>query len=60
MSDRPTRTKEEGPRHTTELARRLTASGHDVCVEPWRARYPSLLYPGDRQSVDAGTTAGPT
>ncbi|WP_067969974.1 glycosyltransferase family 4 protein [Nocardiopsis trehalosi] len=41
-----------GARHTTELAHRLTARGHDVTVESWRAQYPALLYPG-RQTVDA-------
>jgi glycosyltransferase involved in cell wall biosynthesis len=40
-----------GARHTTELAHRLAAAGHDVIIESWRAQYPSLLYPG-QQTVD--------
>jgi glycosyltransferase involved in cell wall biosynthesis len=40
-----------GARHTTELAHRLTAQGHDVIIESWRAQYPSRLYPG-QQTVD--------
>jgi glycosyltransferase involved in cell wall biosynthesis len=38
-------------RHTTELAHRLAAAGHDVVLESWRAQYPALLYPG-RQTVE--------
>jgi len=38
-------------RHVTELAHRLTAAGHQVCIESWRAQYPRRLYPG-RQTVD--------
>ena len=41
-----------GARHTTELAHRLAAAGHDVVIESWRAQYPRLLYPG-QQTVDA-------
>jgi glycosyltransferase involved in cell wall biosynthesis len=40
-----------GARHTTELAHRLAAQGHDVIIESWRAQYPSRLYPG-QQTVD--------
>jgi glycosyltransferase involved in cell wall biosynthesis len=40
-----------GARHTTELAHRLTAAGHDVWIESWRAQYPAKLYPG-QQTVD--------
>ena len=40
-----------GARHTTELAHRLAAAGHDVIIESWRAQYPARLYPG-RQTVD--------
>ena len=40
-----------GARHTTELARRLAAAGHDVIIESWRAQYPGRLYPG-QQTVD--------
>jgi glycosyltransferase involved in cell wall biosynthesis len=40
-----------GARHTTELAHRLAAEGHDVIVESWRAQYPARLYPG-QQTVD--------
>ncbi|GAA4914276.1 glycosyltransferase family 4 protein [Streptomonospora salina] len=41
-----------GARHTTELAHRLAARGHETVVETWRAQYPALLYPG-RQTVPA-------
>lgn len=37
-----------GARHTTELAHRLAAAGHDVVIESWRAQYPSFLYPGQQ------------
>lgn len=40
-----------GARHTTELAHRLAAAGHDVIIESWRAQYPKRLYPG-QQTVD--------
>ena len=40
-----------GARHTTELAHRLAAAGHNVVVESWRAQYPRRLYPG-QQTVD--------
>jgi glycosyltransferase involved in cell wall biosynthesis len=40
-----------GARHTTELAHRLAADGHDVIIESWRAQYPQRLYPG-QQTVD--------
>lgn len=32
--------------HTTFLAHRLAAAGHDVALLSWRALYPRLLYPG--------------
>jgi glycosyltransferase involved in cell wall biosynthesis len=35
-----------GAHHTTELAHRLTAAGHTVVLESWRAQYPAFLYPG--------------
>ena len=35
-----------GARHTTELAHRLAAAGHEVVIESWRAMYPAALYPG--------------
>jgi glycosyltransferase involved in cell wall biosynthesis len=35
-----------GALHTTELAHRLAAAGHDVVIESWRALYPAFLYPG--------------
>jgi glycosyltransferase involved in cell wall biosynthesis len=41
-----------GARHTTELAHRLAAAGHNVIIESWRAQYPSRLYPG-QQTVTA-------
>jgi glycosyltransferase involved in cell wall biosynthesis len=37
-----------GAHHTTELAHRLTAAGHDVTLESWKAQYPSFLYPGEQ------------
>lgn len=37
-----------GAQHTTELAHRLSALGHDVVIESWRAQYPSFLYPGQQ------------
>jgi len=37
-----------GARHTTELAHRLAAAGHDVIIESWRAQYPVRLYPGQQ------------
>jgi glycosyltransferase involved in cell wall biosynthesis len=40
-----------GAHHTTELAHRLAAAGHDVVIESWRAQYPALLYPG-QQTID--------
>lgn len=39
-----------GAQHTTELAHRLAAAGHDVVIESWRAQYPGFLYPG-RQTI---------
>ncbi|MGH3243814.1 MAG: glycosyltransferase family 4 protein [Spirillospora sp.] len=39
-----------GAHHTTELAHRLSAAGHDVVIESWRAQYPGFLYPG-RQTI---------
>ncbi len=41
-----------GARHTTELARRLAAAGHDVVLESWIEQYPAGLYPGGQQTVD--------
>ncbi|TDE34733.1 glycosyltransferase [Actinomadura sp. 6K520] len=41
-----------GAHHTTELAHRLAAAGHDVVIESWRAQYPGFLYPG-RQTISA-------
>jgi glycosyltransferase involved in cell wall biosynthesis len=40
-----------GARHTTELAHRLAAAGHDVVISSWRAQYPQRLYPG-QQTID--------
>ncbi|GAA3312962.1 glycosyltransferase family 4 protein [Nonomuraea dietziae] len=40
-----------GAQHTTELAHRLAAMGHDVVIESWKAQYPSFLYPG-QQTID--------
>ncbi|RCG27906.1 glycosyltransferase [Sphaerisporangium album] len=41
-----------GAQHTTELAHRLAAGGHDVVIESWRAQYPAFLYPG-QQTISA-------
>ncbi|MFI6900141.1 glycosyltransferase family 4 protein [Nonomuraea sp. NPDC050394] len=41
-----------GAQHTTELAHRLSALGHDVVIESWKAQYPGFLYPG-RQTISA-------
>ncbi|GLW05379.1 glycosyl transferase family 1 [Microtetraspora sp. NBRC 13810] len=41
-----------GAQHTTELAHRLDALGHDVVIESWRAQYPAFLYPG-QQTIDS-------
>lgn len=35
--------------HTTELAHRLTAAGHEVCIESWSQQYPERLYPGEQR-----------
>jgi glycosyltransferase involved in cell wall biosynthesis len=32
--------------HTTTLAHRLSAAGHDVALVSWSAQYPARLYPG--------------
>jgi glycosyltransferase involved in cell wall biosynthesis len=40
-----------GAHHTTELAHRLAAAGHDVVIESWKAQYPGFLYPG-QQTID--------
>lgn len=32
--------------HTTELAHRLVATGHQVSLQSWRSQYPTALYPG--------------
>lgn len=37
-----------GAQHTTELAHRLRAAGHEVTIESWSAQYPSFLYPGEQ------------
>ena len=33
--------------HTTELAHRLSAAGHQVSLQSWRAMFPAALYPGE-------------
>lgn len=37
-----------GAHHTTELAHRLAAAGHEVVLESWSAQYPGFLYPGQQ------------
>ncbi len=45
-----------GAHHTTELAHRLAAAGHDVTLESWKAQYPTFLYPGEQTiSTPEGT-----
>jgi len=39
--------------HTTELAHRLDAAGHDTVLVSWKRLYPHLLYPGE-QAVPGG------
>ncbi|TDC64577.1 glycosyltransferase [Actinomadura sp. GC306] len=41
-----------GAHHTTELAHRLAAAGHEVAIESWRAQYPGFLYPGQQTISD--------
>jgi glycosyltransferase involved in cell wall biosynthesis len=38
--------------HTTELAHRLAAAGHDVQLVSWSRLYPKVLYPGEQQVPD--------
>lgn len=40
------------PHHTTELAHRLKAEGHDVALISWSAQYPTILYPGVQKVPD--------
>jgi glycosyltransferase involved in cell wall biosynthesis len=35
--------------HTTQLAHRLAALGHDVSLESWLRQYPERLYPGQQR-----------
>ncbi|GAA3238919.1 glycosyltransferase family 4 protein [Actinocorallia longicatena] len=37
-----------GAHHTTELAHRLAAAGHEVTLLSWSAQYPGFLYPGQQ------------
>jgi len=39
--------------HTTELAHRLAAAGHETVLVSWKRLYPHLLYPGE-QAVPGG------
>lgn len=45
--------------HTTTLATRLAAAGHDTLLVGWRALYPPLLYPGGEQAVPDGVPEVP-
>jgi glycosyltransferase involved in cell wall biosynthesis len=38
--------------HTTELAHRLAARGHDVGLHSWSAQYPARLYPGEQRVAE--------
>lgn len=38
--------------HTTVLAHRLCAAGHEVDLVSWRAQYPAFLYPGEQRVPD--------
>ena len=35
--------------HTTQLAHRLSAAGHEVALESWLRQYPNKLYPGQQR-----------
>ena len=35
--------------HTTELAHRLVAAGHEVEIWSWKRQYPARLYPGEQR-----------
>jgi glycosyltransferase involved in cell wall biosynthesis len=48
-----------GAHHTTELAHRLVAAGHDVTLESWKAQYPSFLYPGQQTISEPESTPFP-
>jgi glycosyltransferase involved in cell wall biosynthesis len=39
--------------HTTELAHRLSAAGHNVSLQSWSSQYPALLYPGQPLTEEA-------
>jgi glycosyltransferase involved in cell wall biosynthesis len=45
--------------YTTELAHRLSGTGHDVRIESWRHQYPKLLYPGQLTIAEPETTPFP-
>jgi len=38
--------------HTTELAHRLRAAGHEVTIESWSEQYPARLYPGQQKVAE--------
>jgi glycosyltransferase involved in cell wall biosynthesis len=45
--------------YTTELAHRLSGTGHDVRIESWRHQYPKLLYPGQLTIAEPEMTPFP-
>jgi len=45
--------------HTTELAHRLAAAGHDTLLVSWSRLYPAALYPGEQAVPDGGPDLAP-
>jgi glycosyltransferase involved in cell wall biosynthesis len=45
--------------HTTELAHRLAAAGHDTLLVSWSRLYPAALYPGEQAVPDGGPDLPP-
>jgi glycosyltransferase involved in cell wall biosynthesis len=45
--------------HTTELAHRLAAAGHDTLLVSWSRLYPAALYPGEQAVGDGGPDLPP-
>jgi glycosyltransferase involved in cell wall biosynthesis len=45
--------------HTTELAHRLSAAGHDTLLVSWSRLYPEALYPGEQAVPDGAPDLPP-
>ncbi|HEY6797366.1 MAG TPA: glycosyltransferase [Kineosporiaceae bacterium] len=45
--------------HTTELAHRLAAAGHDTVLVSWSRLYPAALYPGEQAVPDGAPDLPP-